>query len=87
MNKILVVDDEEDIREIVSMVLETHFDCEVVESYSGNDAIRIIKENKDLKVIICDYRMPDGNGGDVYKFLRQENIEIPYIMISSDDPQ
>ncbi len=61
------------------MVLETHFDCEIIESYSGNDAIRIIKENKDLRVIVCDYRMPDGNGGDVYvQAVRDLNILNQY---------
>lgn len=86
MPKILIVDDEEDIREILSMMVETNVDWSILEAESGNQAIEVLKQHDDIALIFCDYRMEDGNGGDVYKFIRAEGNKVPYVMISTDRP-
>lgn len=87
MSKILVVDDEPDIREILTMMIEAVSDCDIVQAESGNRAIKILEEDNDVSIIFCDYRMQDGNGGDVYKYVRGRDNFIPYVMISTDRPE
>ena len=86
MMKILIVDDEEDIRDIVSFIFETEVEAESTYADSGKNAIKAIEESSDIDLIICDYNMPDGNGGDVYQYLIDKNIMIPYVLCSSISP-
>jgi response regulator RpfG family c-di-GMP phosphodiesterase len=85
--KILLVDDEKDIAEILTFTFESEVEAEFLYAETGNQAIKVIGENSDIDLIVCDYNMPDGNGGDVYKHLLDNNIDIPYVMCSSDQPQ
>lgn len=85
--KIIIIDDEEAIREIIRMFLEAVHPFQILEATSGNEAIRMIEANPDLSCIICDYNMPDGNGAVVYQYLCDRNLKIPYILCSSDLPE
>lgn len=84
--KVLVVDDEEDIRDILVMILESNFEFDIVEASSGNQAIEMLKSDPEIGIILCDYRMSDGNGGDVYSYLKEAGFPIPYVMVSTDSP-
>jgi len=86
INKILVVDDEETIRELLAVAIESRIKAKIIEAVSGNSAIEKIKANRDITLIICDYNMPDGNGGMVYRYLIDNNIDIPYVLSSIEDP-
>jgi response regulator RpfG family c-di-GMP phosphodiesterase len=86
MKKILVVDDMSDIREILSLMLESSFEVEILEASSGNQAIRVLRENPSIDAVICDYQMSDGNGEDVYRFMLQSGLKIPFLMCSSNVP-
>lgn len=87
MSKILVVDDEECIRDILTMILESNFDCGIIEAKSGNEAIQLLERDKSISMIFCDYRMNDGNGGDVYRYVKSSGNKIPYTLVSTYDPQ
>ena len=83
----LVVDDEEDLRDLLGFVLENEFKAVVYYASSGNEAIDFLKKNREkIDLIVCDYRMGDGNGGDVFKFLHEPQKVIPFILCSSDHP-
>ena len=87
MAKILIVDDEQAIREILMMMIEESGTHQIVEAGSGNEAIELIKKNADISIIFCDYRMENGNGGDVYRYIHAEGNMLPYVMISTDRPE
>jgi len=89
MLKVLVVEDEEEIRELIVFAIESRTKAEIVESFSGNDAIRKLAKSSDFQVdlIISDYKMPDGNGGEIYKYLLENNLNIPFVLCSSDSPR
>ncbi|MCK5884836.1 MAG: response regulator [Bacteriovoracaceae bacterium] len=91
MAKILIVDDEQDIREILSMMIEGVSEgvCvhDIIYAESGNKAIAQLKSDKSISIVFCDYRMQDGNGGDVYTHIHNEGNKLPYIMISTDRPE
>ena len=84
--KILIAEDELVLCEILSLVVKTKFNAEVLQAHSGRQAIDIIKQNPDLDCILCDYHMPQGTGGEVYKYLQSVDSKIPYILCSSDPP-
>ena len=44
MKKILLIDDEPDVREIMSMLIESEFNLEIVEAEDGDQAIDILKK-------------------------------------------
>ncbi|MBT3584555.1 MAG: response regulator, partial [Halobacteriovoraceae bacterium] len=82
--KILVIDDDDAIRQFVTMVLENLVpDPVITECFSGNKAIAALEQNSDYSLIICDYEMPDGNGGDVYRYLIGKGNKTPFALFTS----
>ncbi len=82
--KILIVDDERPIRRFLKTTLVAHgFD--VVEAFSGRDALNLTSENKP-DIIILDLGLPDMDGTDVIRALR-EWTKIPIIILSVRDQE
>ncbi|MBT5094201.1 MAG: response regulator, partial [Halobacteriovoraceae bacterium] len=82
--KILVIDDEPEIREVIAAILESYFDRDILLAASGNEAIAILKaQHLEISLVLCDFSMPDGNGATVYNHLRETKSDIPYILCSS----
>ena len=80
--KVLVVDDEPHIVNLIKLTLDNSY--EVLEAYSGNEAIQIAKkETPDL--ITMDLMMPAMSGFDVCSELRNNPItkDIPIIIVSA----
>ncbi len=80
--KILYVEDEEALLNLISMEIEAELDCQVVEITSGNKAITWLKENdiSDLKAIISDHKMPDGSGAVLFSYVKENHPTIPFIL-------
>ncbi|MCB0356777.1 MAG: response regulator [Bdellovibrionales bacterium] len=60
--KILLVDDEHELRELIAFSLTAKFDLEIVEAGNSQEAIAELEKNQDFDLIISDYSMPSGNG-------------------------
>jgi len=80
--KILIVDDEQDIRNIVSIYLENN-DFETVKAESGYAALEIIDKEK-IDLAILDVMMPDMDGITLCIKIR-EKTNMPIIMLSAKD--
>ncbi len=65
MYKVLIVDDSKAIREIEKKYLE-EIGFEVLEAGNGKEALKVLEENPDIKLILLDWHMPVMNG---YEFL------------------
>jgi len=81
--KILFVDDEEDIREVVQIRLESN-GYEVISAASGEEALeKIEKEKPDL--LILDIMMPGMDGLTVLKKLRKSetNSTLPVLVLTA----
>lgn len=76
---ILVVDDEEIIREFLLEVLSE--DYEVSTACDGDEAIEKIKTTE-YDLIITDLKMPRVSGEEVVKFAREQNPNCPVVVIS-----
>lgn len=80
---ILIIDDDNDIRDILEFTLSREVEANFIHAINGEEAIGAIKKYGDIKLIVCDYNMSNGNGGEVYKFLLDSKSEIPYVFCSS----
>ncbi len=78
--KILVVDDEEDIRASLRMILE-YEGLEVIEAASGREAVALLVEARPDAVLL-DIKMPRMDGLEVLRELRERDPELPVVMIS-----
>ena len=83
---VLIIDDEPSNLEILSKTL-IQYEHEVFTASSATEASSILKDNKNIDVILLDLIMPDINGMDFLKDLKlQDNtLHIPVIMLSALD--
>lgn len=79
---ILVVDDEEAVRNAVRLQLGgTGF--ELLEAEDGEQAIQILNDNAlTVDVIICDLRMPKISGVEAIAYFRKEYPSTPVIVLT-----
>lgn len=83
MKKVLIVDDEPDILDIIEILFESEFDNEIVRANSGNQAMELLESDPDIEVIVSDFNMPNGTGGDLLKY-NVENRNLPFVMCTSE---
>lgn len=81
--KIMIVDDEPDTVELVSLVLESE-GYEVIPVYNGRDALNMLKDVKP-DLILLDIMMPDVDGWNVYQSIRsnEETKDLPVVMLTA----
>ena len=79
--RVLIVDDEKNIREIMIKVLELE-DISSAGAENGLSAQRILKEEA-FDIIVCDLKMPGMSGQELLEWTREEGMEIPFIMMSA----
>jgi len=84
MLRILIVDDDESIRQLLSHNLRQDFGAVVDEANSGNDAIKFIRWGFRYCLIISDYNMPDGNGAVLQNYLVENKIESFFFFYTSE---
>ena len=68
--KIMIVDDHEDIREVVHVLL-TNEGYQIIEAKDGKEALELLDDEIDL--IILDVMMPEMNGYEAVKVIRAMN--------------
>jgi DNA-binding response OmpR family regulator len=78
--KILVVDDEKDIADLVEIYLVGD-GYQVLKAYNALEGLKIL-DKEDVKLVLLDIMMPGMNGLEMCKRIREKN-NIPIIMISA----
>ena len=82
--RVMIVDDEPDIRKVVRMTLQKA-GYDVVEAEDGQKAIEVINTGENrlmLDVIICDIRMPRINGVEAIAYFRKEYSRVPVVVLT-----
>ena len=79
--KILVVDDEQDVRETLESVL-AKLDYDPIVAASGKEALEIIQTNN-IDIILSDLYMPEMDGIELLKRVKTENRNIVFLMITA----
>ena len=85
---ILIVDDNEDNRYTLQLMLETDGHERIASAAGGNEAIALIEKEK-FSLILLDLMMPDLNGDEVLKIIKSDpdKRDISVVMISADTKQ
>ncbi len=83
MKKILVVEDDEDIHNLIKSILEKER-YEIISAYSGTEALLLI-ENNDIDLILLDLMLPGLTGEELIKKLTDIPIIVISAKISSED--
>jgi two-component system alkaline phosphatase synthesis response regulator PhoP len=80
-NKILIVDDEEDLREMLNYNL-TKSMYEVIEVSNGEEALDIL-EKESVDLVVLDIMMPGKDGYEVCKELRIKGNKVPILFLTA----
>ena len=84
MAKVLVVEDEQSLREALVFFLEKE-GHQVLEAVDGEEAIRVF-ENSGADIILLDLMLPKIDGNQVCKQIRQSS-NVPIIMLTAKDSE
>jgi len=82
--KILIVDDEQDVRDIFQDRLEKA-GYNTIMAENGEEAIKTLRSGDNMinvGIIFCDIRMPKVNGIECIDFLRQQAPGIPVVVVT-----
>ncbi|RJO65443.1 MAG: response regulator [Candidatus Omnitrophota bacterium] len=80
--KILVADDDPDIRDILKITLSEE-NYEIIEAADGEEAVRAI-QTKSPDLVLLDYRMPKKDGREVCRLIKKDILlsHLPIIMVT-----
>lgn len=81
--RLLVVDDEENLRSMLSAALR-HHGFEVSVAGSGREALSAVAETKP-DLVVLDVMMPDLDGFEVCRRLRADNDQTPVLFLTARD--
>ena len=79
--KILLVDDDDLVRDSLAEILMFH-GWSVVKAGSGQTAIDLVKQSSDFAALIIDFSMPNLNGSETLKGIRELGCNSPAILCS-----
>lgn len=82
INLLIVDDDVITARSLQLMISKKYKNIHVETANGGNDAIRRIRKG-DINAVLTDVAMPDMNGCDLYRKIKEVNDEIQVIMMSA----
>jgi len=81
--KVLIVDDEPEIHDIVAFAFESIVEVDFLFATSGNEAFKVLTSNRDVDLVVSDFNMTDGNGGQLYQKMLESGSEVPFALCSS----
>ena len=81
MAKILIVDDEQKIREMIRKYAE-YEGFEVFEAKDGFEAVQLCKDNQ-YDIVLMDVMMPNLDGFSAVKEIKKSKPDLPFIMLSA----
>jgi DNA-binding response OmpR family regulator len=79
LKKILLVDDDDDLREALSEQLIMTEDFDVFEAANGADAMVRAKEAI-YDLVILDVGLPDTDGRELCRLMRKQGVKSPILM-------
>ncbi|MEQ8194953.1 MAG: response regulator transcription factor [Rhodospirillales bacterium] len=80
-DRILLVDDDDDFRDLLSEKLELLGNFEVETAASATEAL-MLANSKSFKIIVLDVGLPDMDGRDTCQVMRRNGIVCPIVMLS-----
>lgn len=81
MARILIIDDEQNMRRILTLILQEAGHT-VLEASGVTTALSLLA-TKPFDLVISDKKMPDGDGFDVLKFCRENEPSLPVVILTA----
>ena len=81
MRKILIVEDNDLVRELITNMLEDEF--EITECANGNEALEKIADQT-FDLIITDVKMPEKGGLELASTIKDKRLALPILAISGN---
>jgi len=85
MATVLVVDDEVDLRDLYSILCQGAGWSTVLQAGTGKEAYQVLSHHPEISLVVTDYSMPEGNGGQLYQWSRRDGKDVPFVVISAYD--
>ena len=82
--KVLLIDDDEDLREALSEQLLMTEDFDVHEGASGTEALEKIKQHS-YDLLVLDVGLPDTDGRELCRLIRKQGVKCPILMLTGHD--
>jgi two-component system chemotaxis response regulator CheY len=82
--KVLIIDDESEVRDVLKFHL-SESNYQIIDAENGQEGIELLKSEDNLSnvgVILCDIRMPKVNGIECIQYIRQEAPGIPIVVVT-----
>jgi putative nucleotidyltransferase with HDIG domain len=81
-DRILVVDDEEAIREIVTSMLRTaNYQCR--QAASGDEALALLNSGEEFELMLSDLMMPNLDGNSLLERTKEKYPDMPVVMVTA----
>ena len=84
LKKILLIDDDEDLRDALSEQLIMTEDFDVFEGANGVEAMQKAKESI-YDLVILDVGLPDTDGRELCRLMRKQGVKCPIVMLTGHD--
>ncbi|MGY3438323.1 MULTISPECIES: response regulator transcription factor [unclassified Marinovum] len=84
LKNLLLVDDDDDLREALAEQLIITEDFEVFEAGNGADAMEKVKASH-FDLIILDVGLPDTDGRELCRLMRKQGVKAPVLMLTGHD--
>lgn len=86
--KVLIVDDESDVAEIIGFLVHDLFpkNTQILIAHSGKSANKFLLEDKTIDVCLCDHSMPGGMGTEVIKCIIDNDLKTKFVLCSTINP-
>ncbi len=84
--KILIVDDDETLREMLGEQFALHEEFSVSEAENAAEGINAVK-NEHFDLVLLDVDMPDMDGREACKVMRRNGYAGPIIMLTAEDSE
>ena len=84
LKKILLVDDDDDLREALSEQLVMTEDFDVFEATNGSEAMARAKDAI-YDLVILDVGLPDTDGRELCRLMRKQGVKAPIMMLTGHD--
>lgn len=81
LNKVLILDDEEKLRGLLARIISLE-GFEVVQAGDCKSALKKL-EQTEVDVVLCDVKLPDGNGVDISKQIKEKYPLIEIILLTA----
>ena len=82
--KVLLIDDDPNVRLTVKSMLEEMNVTKIVEAADGQTAIDYFDDHSnDIDLIICDWNMPHKTGLEFLNYVRKSHKDLPFLMSSA----